>query len=375
MTISSEVLRAVEPRQAAAWMRANGWSLVDTRPEHTARYQKPAGAEGEFEVTLPLDPAFRDYTRRVREVIETLAVASGRPSAWVLAELRASTFDIVRLRATGPGIGPGRVPVETGTRLFAQTRELLLAAACAAHEPRPVYRTRRPTEATDFLRRVKLAAPEEGSFIVTIYAPVPPGLGFDDAEGQEVPFERRATTMLATASAAARRAAESAGLGGGAQPFLDGAALGVSANLCEALAGLVDGEETSRIDLMFAWASSRPAPAGAPTSVHVGSDLASLLQEGARLLRATATTPDYPLEGIVVRLESDNPEAGGVAVVTGQIDGQARKVQVAMNREDYSLAIGAHERQDFLRCEGELRRQGGRFILERVRHVEVVGEG
>lgn len=302
-----------------------------------------------------------------------MVIASGKPPAWLLEEVRASTFDIIRLRATGPSVGQGRVPVELGTRLFGLSRELLLAAACSAHDPRSVYRARKPAEAMEFLRRVKLAAPEQGSFIVTVHAPIPPGLQPALMEGmEEVPFERRATLTLASAATAARQAAEQALLGGGADPFLNGTAAGISANLCDALAGFVDGDETTGLDLQFGWAASRLVPAGTPVAVHVGSDLSPILREGARLLRATGSTPDFELEGAVVRLDSNNPGAGGVAVIAGQVDGQPRKVRVPMDTTDYALAIRAHEEGQLLRCEGELVRQGRRFQLDRVRHVDVV---
>ncbi|MCB9658465.1 MAG: hypothetical protein H6726_12525 [Sandaracinaceae bacterium] len=373
MTIPTDMLAAVEPRQAAAWLRANGWELVDVLPDRAATWRKNAGAEGEYVVELPLSTSFRDYARRMREVLDTLVIATGKPAAWVLGEVRASTFDIIRLRSTGPGVGQGRVPVELGARLFGLTRDLVLAAACSAHDPRPVYRTRRPPEAMEFLRRVKLGPPEEGSFVVTVHAPVPPALQpmlFD--EHGEVPFERRATLTLASATMAARAAAERAGQGGGAEGLLDGAALGISANLCDALAGFVDGDETTALDLQFAWAASRLVPAGTPTALHVGSDLSPILREGARLLRARGSTPDFELEGAVVRLDSDNLEAGGVVVIAGQVDGQPRKVHVPMDAADYRQAIRAHDEGRFLRCEGELGRQGRRFQIDRVRHVAVV---
>jgi hypothetical protein len=86
--VPAEVLRSLKPRQAAAWLRANGWELVDTRPEHTATWRKAAGAEGEFQIELPLDPTFRDYARRMGEILDTLAVASGNSPTRLLEEVR-----------------------------------------------------------------------------------------------------------------------------------------------------------------------------------------------------------------------------------------------------------------------------------------------
>lgn len=159
------------------------------------------------------------------------------------------------------------------------------------------------------------------------------------------------------------------------QFFLDGAPRGINANLCEALAGFVDGDEATALDLIFAWAPARAVPAGTPSSLRVGTDLAPFLREGARLMRTLPTRApeeDFELEGIVVRLKSEDPEEGGVATVAAHVEGQSRRVQVPMGPEDYKLAIQAHEERQLLRCEGELLRVGGKLQLERVRHVTLI---
>lgn len=373
MTLAADVLRSVAPQDVAAWLRANHWKLVATQPERTATWCKAADAEGEFLIDLPLDTRFRDYARRMGEIFDTLAVVSRRSPSRVLEEVRASTSDIIRFRSTGPGVREGRVPVDLGTRLFALSRDLLLAAACSARDPRAVYRTRKPGEAVEFLRRVQLAAPEEGSFVVAVHAPIPPGLpSARNERDDEPPFERRATLMLATAVATTRDMAEMAQMFGSAETLLHGAASGVSANLCDALAGFVDGTEATGLDLEFAWATTRPVPAGTPTSVHVGAEISQILREGARLLRVNDAMPDFEVEGAVSRLESDDAAVGGTAVIVGHVDGRPRKVRVPMGPEDYARAIAAHENGQILRCEGELVRRGRNFELDRVRHVTEV---
>jgi hypothetical protein len=373
MTLSADALRSVAPQDVAAWLRANHSELVDTQPERTATWRKAADAQEEFLIDLPLDPRFLDYARRMGEIFDTLAVVSRRLPSRVLEEVRASTSDIIRFRSMGPSVREGRVPVDLGTRRFALSRDLLLAAACSARDPRAVYRTRKPAEAVEFLRRVQLVAPEAGSFVVAVHAPIPPGLpsariGRDD----DPPFERRATLMLATAVATTRHLAEMAQVFGSAEALLHGAASGVSANLCDALAAFVDGTEATGLDLEFAWATTRPVPADTPTSVHVGAEISPILREGARLLRVTDATPDFEIAGAVLRLESGDPAVGGTAVIVGQVDGRPRRVRVPMGPEDYARAIAAHETGQILRCEGELVRRGRNFELDHVRHVTEV---
>ncbi|MBK9648742.1 MAG: hypothetical protein IPO67_26930 [Deltaproteobacteria bacterium] len=56
MSVSIEALRAVEPRQVAAWLRANGWTLAESASEQAAFWRKSAGEEGDYEVELPQTP-------------------------------------------------------------------------------------------------------------------------------------------------------------------------------------------------------------------------------------------------------------------------------------------------------------------------------
>jgi len=375
VSLQPDVLRALEPLQVAAWLRANGWILETTRPGLASVWRMAASDHEYFGIDLPLDPTFRDYPRRIQEILDTLAVAHSRTVLWILGEIRASTFDVLRFRSTGPAVGNGRVSLELGARLFAQARELIVAAASSAHEPRAVYRSRRPAGVNEFLRRAKFSTPEEGSFIVTVHIPVPPEvqLALEAALGTE-PVERRATRMLAEATSAVREAAEQAALGVGGPGFVDQTARGISANLCDALANIVDGEEVTALDILFGWAPARPVMENVPRIIHFGSNLSPILRQGAQLLRLRGNTPDFEVEGPVVKLESDNPTQGGIAVVRCVIDGAPRKVRIRMPQPDYGMAIQAHDQYRLLRCEGELSQAGAQFQLERVRHVVLVAD-
>ena len=155
-------------------------------------------------------------------------------------------------------------------------------------------------------------------------------------------------------------------------PFHAAAAQGVSANLCEALAQLVAGDEVAELELLFGWAASRPVGDGVTRQIRLGSDIGTVLQEAARQLRATAPMPDFTLEGFVVRLESNAPSEGGTVVVAVVVDGRPLKVRVAMKAEDYAKAIAAHRATHLLRCDGELTRVAKSYRLENARQVQVI---
>ncbi len=374
MSITAATLRAVLPRQVATWMRSRGWEYLSTESERSAQWKKRV-EEGEYVLEQPINPNLRDYPQRLMEVLETLSVAEAMSIPLILLEVRDSTFDIVRLRTTGPGIGEGRLPLELGPRLFQCTRDLLLAASCSAHDPRSVYRSRKPTATTEFMGKLKISPPEAGSFIITVHSPVPPQLQTALAPDlSEVPFERKPTLMLASGISEALRAAERAGIEGDGSSFFEAADKGVSANLCEALAGFVDGDDITGLDVRFGWAASRSVSRETPTQLHLGADLSPYLREAASRLRQLAPTPDFELFGVVTKLQSEQPSEGGSVVVTGSVDSRMRRVIVELDGNAYERAIRAHEEGALVRCEGELRQERGRWELAHCRSISVVAD-
>ena len=126
--------------------------------------------------------------------------------------------------------------------LVQEAMDMMAAAACATVAPKPLYRARRPQEAADYLRGLRLGQTERGSFVVTIVSRVSPSLAgpraFHEELFSEEPFERRVSYTLVESLAAVRSAAESAASKATFDAFANGVSEGVSANLCDALVGM-----------------------------------------------------------------------------------------------------------------------------------------
>jgi hypothetical protein len=75
----------------------------------------------------------------------------------------------------------------------------------------------------------------------------------------------------------------------------------------------------------------------------------------------------FEFTGTVHRLTSTNARKGGCATVLAEIDGAVRSVQIDLDAANYATAIAAHEGRDLVRCEGELQRSAGKFVLKNPR--------
>ncbi len=375
--VDSETLTALRPLDIATYLRFHGWRPADGETSSRA-IRWLLQAEDEYEIFLPLDRAFRDFPLRISEALKVLSVAEERSELEVLHDLTIAAVDVVRVRAQARGAEDSSLPIEDGVALVEQARNMMLAAACSAVEPRPQYPTRKPTRAVEYLRNVRLGQTEQGSYIVTLISPVPPQLAPHEAgrlfADLEEPFERKVVRTLQSGLQTTKRAAASvATQADGIEVFWRGVEQGISANLCEALAEM-SGETRRGVTISFAWSLTRPAPEDL-FSIRFDDDAVPIISEAARVLREASPQPDVTLTGSVYRLERTGEEAGpGRISVLGVVDGEVRRVTLDLGPGDYDSAITAHRDGRLVSARGDLVREGRGFVLASPRDFRLLAE-
>lgn len=373
-----QALDPVPPLEVAAYLHSRGWKQSELLAGKGSAWIFVGKDGSKFEVLLPMSRDLTDFHSRIEEVLHVLEVVEThetggeRSRSEIVADITTVTADVLRFRfddADG-----GTLPIEEGVRVVEHVRNLILAAACATVQPRQQYQTRKPAQATEYLSRVRIGAPERGSFVLAIRSEVPPRLVSQsplDLVTVEEPFERRVMLTLAQAVIAARDAACHAGAIGDLQPFRDAVQRGVSSNLCDAIAGLARGSRAESVTMTFSWAPARIPSGKPPERIFVSSDVAPVLQEAARFFRGAAPLEDFELRGMVVKLERPEGIRDGRITVAALVDESIRRVQLELTAGDYAQAIHAHEREQPIYCEGELTREGRGYVLHNPRAFRV----
>lgn len=357
--LDAEALRAISPAALAAFARSKGWTKTETFGAHADVY---AGTDRP-EIVLPRTDRLADYAATVSRLIGVFAKFSDRDELTTYRDLAGADCDVVRVRASG-GDDDGSVNLDAGVKIVAQARDMLLAAACAARTPQPLYRAGANKEANDYMRRVKLGQTEHGSFVVTLLAPVPPLLQpvlpqLDQTWSRldDEPVERMVTRRLMDALEASRTAAEMA-LSGDQKAFETAVASGVSANLCEAVAGLI--EHSHGLDISVTWARTRPTPETYRRVIFSQND-ADILKEAARTFRLRQPKADVTLYGTVHKLKRDQDEVEGVVTLKAIVEDKMQSVRAVLDQANYSIAVQAHDAQTPVIVTGDLERVGQRW--------------
>ena len=367
-------LRAITPGGLAAYARSVGWTKVEPYGDAGDVWH----GDGLPEIVLPRTDLLGDYASVVSRLIGVFSAERGTDEIATLRDLLEADHDVIRVRASEETTN-GSIPLDAGVEIVEQAREMLLAAACATVAgPLPVYRAGANKEAADFVKRVRLGQTEHGSFVVTLMAPVPPTVQppLDNSweSMEEEPLSRRIVLRLVEALEASRNAAELSTSGAGHREFESAVSAGVSANLCDAVARLIQRAE--RLEVSVAWAINR-WPRRPPARIRFSGSYRTALEEASRRFRARAPRPGVRLVGSVHKLIRDQQEIQGVVALKAEIDGRIQSVNAVLDETNYRVAIRAHEARNPVIVDGDLERIGHRWRVTNagVRELPVQEDG
>lgn len=370
-----ETLSTLKPIEMMAYLRANGWQQAADRAGKGSLWVLQGRSGTEFDVSLPARRELGDYTLRMAEVLETLADAEQRSQLDVLRDVQTTTADLIRVRAPSGNAENGTLPFNEAVTFVERSRDMMLAAACAAISKRPVYAKRKAQQAMDYLHQIRMGQTERGSFVLTILSPVTPELR--PAQDTllpiepELPFERQVTRTLIGSLAALDEAAREAAVQGDMTPFQRAVERGVSANLCDAVVGLAGISPSDGLDIQISWSRTRPIDTQTVGRVLLTSDTMPLIEEAARRFRETAPSDDAEIVGNVTALARDEKATDGDVTIRGIVEGEIRSVKVTLGEDDYRQAVQGHRDRQVVTCIGDLAKEGRGYRLRNPRNFTI----
>ena len=364
-----ETIESIRPLDLAAYLRVHGWARGESVAGGLAQlWNWTLEGNQTVDVVVPLERNVRDFSRRLAETLKTLEAIENRSQLEILADLQQVRADVVRWRWIEAGAADGTISLEQGQMFLAQVRTQLLAVACSTARPAQYFASRKPTQAVDYMKQVRLGQSERGSYVVNVHSPVPPLL---EAEGfpEEVPFERQVSLKLLEALQTLRQQVIEAGAGGELANPSELARKGVSSNFCESVAEMLGrGDGGRMVEIQVGFAGARPEHVERPLRARLSADQTGFIQQIGRVLRESASRDGFELEGFVTNLNRDANAESGIATIQGLIDGQYRRVEVEVERAEYeNVVLVAHRERQMVECVGELERMPGRGY--RLRHA------
>jgi len=352
----------IDPNDVRWYAINQGWKLVDTKNTSIIVFNHPVHKTRQIQV--PLGGEKSDFVLMMREVVSKFSEIEQRPLAEIVHDVHHPYEDILRLRLSSKLAESGTLPLDAGLKLIQNGREMLVASACSVHQPQAFYPRKSFKPVEDFISRCQLGQTEIGSYVTTILTPPMPPRAASSSDSdmfqgisnpdEELPFERKVTLKLMTALSILSQAVQN----GDERLIETGAGAGVSADLCEAVAGIPAPDEAV-LQISFAWSPLRPIrqPNALKPVRFVQSDLAFIKEAGRKLRKRVVRTDT--IEGHIYGLAADPtilPDSHGTVTIRASVDGKYDRVRFNLGLGDYKKACDAHRDGRKIRVEGILNR-------------------
>lgn len=367
--LPERLLRQLNPTNVRLYALQDGWKPVPGVQRPVIVLNHPT--DDLAQLHIPTAGNDREYVHLMAEVVQSLAESEHRPLRDVLNDLMLPPADKLRLRVQSREAESGTLPLLEGLSLFQGGHDLLLASACSARQPQAYHPRQSYTEAQDFIRQCRFAQTEPGSYLATIITPVPPqlsnGLFKDpvDEEWTDEPYERRVTLMLMQSLQTIRGAIEQ----GNADAILRGVSLGISSNLCDALASMAPADSQAMLQIGMLWSRARPRiPKRILPQVSFAQSEFAIVREAGRRLRAKVEPHAERVEGAIISLQAEPKQLfedfHGKVVIRTLIDGRPARVRFALKQADYAAACDAHRDMRHVAITGILQRDPEAKLFE-----------
>ncbi|GLW58286.1 hypothetical protein [Kitasatospora phosalacinea] len=358
------------PNEVRSYLRVNGWAPVDGG-DLAELWSLPGFAD---EVVLvPLKPGAPDFTKRVHILLNDLARIEAQEVRAVQDAITTVYHDVTDLRASHPSLSDGSIPLEAGYELFVSAKRLRVASAAATLRRQGHFRNF-PARARDQAREVRIGQTRRGSYIVPIISQArsplevyTPGQRSIDANIEEVLFDRRVTATMSRALGVLQEMA-SAEREPTPSEITDSVGEGVSYELCQALAKIVNAESVNALDVSFNWSRVAAPPPGAPAQVTFDQDAIEIIDKVSTQLKTRTSTRQHLIYGVVTNLSRQPDDEDGRVGVRTLLQRRIRVVWMQLPPNLYHVAVRCHDEGVPVQVQGVLTSPSGGHATMEVSH-------
>lgn len=349
---STDLLRLVKPESVRRYASKRGWTRAHGIKSGVAVFNRSAG--GLDQLFVPEDDSFDDYSRRLWDVVSTIAEVESRLPTEVINDLLAPDTDVLKYRVVSSATTQGWIPLSEGTRLLEGARRSLLAAAGSVTGPASLYPRLNKNRAQQLLSSCRLGQTERGSFAFTVLCPLNavgdhrPRL----PEFEEAPFARMAVETLVRSVSRIVSIIESNELDaaeqGDVNPLLvdNSSAFGrtstISANLCDALLQMQPEEKEAEVSISASWAPTLPGPKGIPAITVLRSRHFAGIERIIALIRPGPEPEVSRFFGYVEHIgrhhDEEVTEASGEVTFRVLYDKQLQLVRAELSGDEWRVA-------------------------------------
>lgn len=382
-----DVLKSINPLEVASYLETQGWKEQRQINDIASVWTLELAQGDNVEILLPLNTEFRDFSARMREVLQNLEIVENRSQLEIINNLNTPLAEIIQISVNNSEIINGSIPIYQGVQLFESARKLMWSAASSAVQPKPYFKGSF-REVTDYMQKLRLGHTKEGSYVLTIISP----LKVDNYQSSDC-FERKVTRTLFQALNIISLAHDQK-LSERENVLNEAIEEGVSANLCDALSHMINNDNDPSLSFNLTFSKALAHPYNVPLEIKLNKQVLSVITEVKNKLKSRKNTLarnqqailldtirlslsskqellHSTIKGLVIKLEwFGGNEKAKVTVIT-LIEDEEKEVVIEVNRRDYLIAFQANLDQLPIICNGHLIKENELLFMREVENFSI----
>ncbi|MCW7471780.1 hypothetical protein [Leptospira kanakyensis] len=350
MNIDKNIFNQLSIEKIALYLSSNKWERVNSI-ESKAEIWRPLNPEDDNEIILPLSNTFKDYPERIEDLLNNLSKYFKKSIQSIINGINEIIFDQLKIQISADDIQNGTIPVNEGIDLFLNAKNMLIFSSLSTLEKKKVYSNNRPENILEFLNEVRLGQTEHGSYIINIYIPIK--MKPDLPEIEDSSFARKVIKTLSNSLSALKESSIEFQNSSDLAIFDSAVEKGLSSNLCDAIVDLSGNKKERNVTIEIK-ISSNTFQEENISRIQFGKTDIAIAEKASIYYRQDVVFEKYKVKGYVIKLIRETSNADGQITLQGFAEGQTRNIRVQLNREQYDIAIKAHESRSILVCIGDL---------------------
>ena len=351
---------AYMPNDANAWLASHDWSRVNPESRIAALWHR-----GTSEVLVPLNTDASDFGRRWTEMLASVSQAHKTSPSSLSTAFVQEGADVCEWAASHPRLIDHTIPVSALHTLSGTVRTSIVAAANATLQPRGYFGHSIPHQARQAADKARAGQTREGSYVIPVISrlPVDPPtpIGTFDLDVALQPFERQVMDTWSRAMSAVHDLA----VQGSSEPTTrhvnDSVGVGVSHELCAALADALEAPAIGEISVSFKWGRAIPWHRE-ETDLTFPSEAGEIVRQMANTLKGSPVVGEQRIIGFVRDVHRGEDDEEGRVTLRAPQGGSQRSIRLNLSDQQYKIAGTANLERRTVYVLGTMERSSGRML-------------
>ncbi len=363
-----DMTKKINPFQVVKYLTNTGWKLVPFKRSGIKIFQYNGDAF--YQVSVPLQKDFRDYKSAMYDVVENIAAVENKSIEQVMLFLLNPNSDIIKIRLDKSNIESGSIFLDDAINLYENAKKLLAATALDIINPRKIHLGRIDDTVQKFLNQCRFGQTEIGSYVVSVVCPFATlndeGYEqlsiFSDEDECANSLTRKVTNQLMTNIYTIKSSIDTDNI----NSFYDSKST-ISANFFEALSGMNFQSENTTLEFIAEWSPVVKTNRCAYDRLSVTNDYYNPISSVASKIKGE-TTKKTEIIGKIKQLAAtptlDQRQSGTATIVYIGDDAKAKSVKVELCREDYDMAVTAHQQGKNVKIIGDMITKNNKITMK-----------